>query len=313
MSVLVTGATGFLGRHLVPLLLERGDAVRALVREGTDAGWLQGLGVEVVRGELADRDALGRAVAGHSLVFHLAGVVSWEPRDLPLLRAANVDGTRNVVDALEPGARLVHVSSDAALGPVPSPAEPGDEDMPFPESARRLPYAATKRESEEIVLAAAAGGADAVVANPGFLIGPGDVYQVSTWPVRRYLDGTLRYHAPGGLSFVDARDVAAGLVGLAERGRAGERTILASPDGLLSHAAFFRRVGEVTGVRRLMLPLARPLAVALAPYVPWSVSRAVARAAVNWWFHTPAKAQRELGFTTRPLDETIADTAREYL
>jgi dihydroflavonol-4-reductase len=309
VDALVTGATGFLGRHLVPLLLDRGDEVRALVREGTDVGGLVGLGVEIVRGDLDDREALARAAAGRGLVFHLAGLVSWEPRDLPRLTAANVDGTRNVVAALEPGARLVHVSSDAALGPVRSSDRPGDEEMPFPAVAGRLPYSATKRAGEELVLSAAARGIDAVVANPGYLIGPGDVYGVSTWPLHRYLDGSLRYHVRGGLSFVDARDVAAGIVLLAERGRAGERTILASPDGLLSHAAFFRRVGEVTGVRRLLLPLPRPLAAALAPYVPWSVSRAVARAASHWWFHTAAKARRDLGFTTRPLDETIAATA----
>jgi nucleoside-diphosphate-sugar epimerase len=152
-----------------------------------------------------------------------------------------------------------------------------------------------------------------VVANPGFLIGPGDVHQVSTWSIRRYLEGTLRFHAPGGLSVVDARDVAAGLVALAALGRSGERYILTSREGNLSHAELFRRVGEATGVRRLMIGLPGPLALAVTTLVPWPVKPGEARAAVHWWFYSPAKAEAELGFATRPLDETLVATAAQYM
>lgn len=313
MDVLVTGATGFLGRHLLPLLLERGDAVRAFVRQETDDSDLRRLGVEVVRGDLQDVEALRVAARGRGVVYHVAGIVSHERSDLARLRAVNVEGTRNVVGAVEPGARLVHVSSYSAVGWATSPDRPADESAAFPPEASRLPYAATKRESELLVLEAAAGGLDAVVASPGFLIGPGDVYEISTWPVKRYLDGSLRYHVRGGLSFVDARDVAAGLVGLAERGRAGERYVLASGEGNLSYGAFFRRVGEVTDVRRLMLLIPRKVAVLTAPFAPWSVTRDEARAAAHWWFASSAKAEAELGYRTRPLDETIAETAAQYI
>jgi len=313
MQALVTGATGFLGRNLVPLLLGQGDEVRALVRRETDDAELRGLGVEVVRGDLGDVEALRAAARGCGVVYHSAGLVSHERKDLARLRSANVEGTRNVLGALEPGARLVHVSSYSAVGWAPRPDGPVDETAAFPREAAKLPYAATKRESEQLVLDAAAGGLDAVVANPGFLIGPGDVYEISTWPVKRYLDGSLRYHVRGGLSFVDARDVAAGLVELAARGRAGERYILASDVGNLSYGAFFRRVGEVTGVRRVLLLQPRRLAVAAAPYVPWSVTRDEARAASHWWFATSAKAEAELGYRTRPLEETIAETVARYL
>jgi len=309
VTTLVTGATGFLGRHLLPLLLERGERVRALVREGTDDADLRRLGVEVTRGDIRDAEALRAAARGCGVVYHVAGIVSHERRDLPKLRAVNVEGTRNVLAAVEPGVRLVHVSSYSAVGWTTRPDRPVDETAPFPPEAERLPYAATKHESELLVLAAAAAGLDAVVASPGFLIGPGDVYEISTWPVRRYLAGSLRYHLRGGLSFVDARDVAAGLVALADRGRTGERYILANDAGNLSYGAFFRRVGEVTGVRRLLLLQPRWLAIAAAPYVPWSVTRDEARAASHWWFASSAKAEAELGYRTRPLEDTIAETA----
>lgn len=101
---------------------------------------------------------------------------------------------------------------------------------------------------------------------------------------------------------VDARDVAAGLVTLAARGRAGERYILTSREGNVSHAEFFRRLREVTGVRRRMVRLPRPLAVALTTLAPWPVKPGEARAAAHWWFYTPAKAEAELGFRVRPLE-----------
>jgi dihydroflavonol-4-reductase len=312
VQVLVTGATGFLGRHLAAALVGRGDDVRAFVRPETDAVALERVGVEIVRGALADPDALARAAAGSALVFHAVGLVSYERGDLPRLREANVESVQRVLAAVEPGVRLVHVSSAAAVGPSGSPDRLADEAQPFPEVARRNPYSVTKRVAEELVLGAAADGLDAVVANPTIVLGPGDVYGSSTWPVRRYLQGVLRFHTRGGASFVDVRDVAAGLLALADRGRRGERYLLTSREGNLAWNAFFRRVADATGVRRLMLPLPPPVLRGAIRIVPWPVKPGQARTATEWWFFDPAKAEREVGFTTRPLAETIADTAADY-
>ena len=308
MNALVTGATGFLGRHLVSALVERGDDVRAYVRPATDASVLEALGVEIVRGTFEEPDALGHAAAGRELVFHAAGLVSYEWGDLARLRQANVESVRRVLAAIEPGARFVHVSSAGAVGPSGAPDRLADETQPFPEAARRNPYSVTKREAEDIVLAATAGGLDAVVANPTILLGPGDVYGSSTWPVRRYLEGVLRFHTRGGASFVDVRDTAAGLVALAERGRRGERYLLTNREGNLAWSEFFRRVGEATGVRRVMLPLPPAALRAAVRVVPWPVKPGQARTATEWWLFDPGKAERELGFTTRALAETIAAT-----
>ncbi len=312
MRALVTGATGFLGRHLVETLVERGDEVRALSRRASDTTELAALGVEVVRGELFDADATRRAADGCGVVFHVAGIVSHERRRLAELRRVNVDAVRAVLDAVDPEARFVHVSSVAAVGPAPAPSRPADERQEFPAAAAALPYAATKRAGERVVLDSVERGRDAVIANPGFLLGPGDRNRISTWHVGRYLDGTLRIHIPGGVSNVDARDVAAGLAAVAERGRAGERYILTSREGNLSHRDLFRRVASVTGVRRRMLALPPRVALLGATLLPWPVKPGEVRAAAYWWFHDPAKAERELGFSTRPLDETIADTAAQY-
>lgn len=308
MTTLVTGASGFLGRHLVAALLERGDEVRALVREGTDAGPLEAQGVRVVRGDLVDRLAVHRAAAGCERVFHLAGLVAHGRSRLDELRAVNVEGTRNLLAEVEPTARVVHVSSVAAVGPAPSPDRPADERQAFPHAAQRLPYAATKHAAEELALSAAAAGADVVVANPGFLLGPGDVHRVSTWPVAAYLAGTLRFTTRGGLCFVDARDVAAGLVALAERGRPGERTILAGAAGNRSWHDFFACVAAVSGIHRQTVSLPAWLAIAGAGLVRKPVSTGEVRAAAHWWFYDGTKSEREFGFHARPLEETIADT-----
>lgn len=308
MTTLVTGATGFLGRHLVALLAEQGVRMRALVRAGTDPGPLRGRGVEIVRGDIGDDGAVRTAAAGCERVFHLAGVVSHRRRDLPLLHAANVDGTQRLLAALEPGARVVHVSSVAAVGPVLSPEQRADEGHVFPAAATWLPYARTKRAGELAALEAARTGVDVVVANPGFLLGPGDVHRVSTWPLFAYLAGRLRFTTGGGLSFADARDVAQGLVALADRGRAGERTILATEAGNLSWDAFFALVAEVSGVRRRSVRLPASVAVRAAAAAPWIVDADEVRAASHWWFYDGSKAERELGFRARPLAETVADT-----
>jgi dihydroflavonol-4-reductase len=286
--------------------------VRALVRAGGDARALTALGVRVVTGDICDPVAVRAAAADCSLVFHLAGVVSHRRRDLPLLRRVNVGGTRVVLASAEPAARIVHVSSLAAVGPAAAPDRPADEQHPFPPEAAALPYAATKHEAEVVAQTAAAGGTDVVIANPSFLLGPGDVHRVSTWPVSAYIAGRLRFTVPGGLSFVDARDVAAGLLALAARGRAGERTILGRRDGNVDWDAFFAAVSRAAGVRRAQVRLPARAAVAAATLAPWLVAPDEVRAARHWWFCEPRKAERELAFEARPLAETVEDTIADH-
>jgi dihydroflavonol-4-reductase len=130
--------------------------------------------------------------------------------------------------------------------------------------------------------------------------------------VSAYLAGRLRFTTSGGLCFVDARDVACGLVALADRGRPGERTILAGEGGNLSWHDFFARVAEVAGVHRRTVWLPRAAARGAARLAPRLVPPDDVRAAAHWWFVSAAKAERELGFSTRPIDETLADTVADH-
>jgi dihydroflavonol-4-reductase len=178
-------------------------------------------------------------------------------------------------------------------------------------------YARSKAAGEQEALKAAAAGLDVVITNPGFVIGPGDVHRVSSWPVEEYLRGRLRFTVDGGLSYVDARDVVAGHLQAEERGVAGERYILTNDEGNLSHRDFFARVGSVTGK-----PPPAPSPEGSGPPLLRAGTGASAAAAARyrragldsrWWFYTAAKARRDLGFETRPVDDTIRDTANWLL
>jgi len=323
MVTLVTGATGYLGVELVRALRAQDRQVRALARSDAGAARLDGLGAEVVRGDVTVPDSLGPAVAGVSRVFHLAGVVAHRAREDDRLRSVNVDGARNTLAACRTAGveRVVFVSSVAAVGPAATPAHPRDEGAWMIDGDDGRPdfrYARSKAAGEQLALEAAADGLDVVVANPGFAIGPGDVHRVSSWPVEEYLRGRLRFTIDGGLSYVDTRDIATGLLLTEERGRTGERYILTNDDGNLSHRDFFARVGSVTGKPRRQLHLPKDLARTLlragtALRLPLPLDTDELASSSRWWFYTAAKARRELGFETRPVDDTIRDTANWLL
>jgi dihydroflavonol-4-reductase len=311
MAVFVAGATGFLGGHVTRLLVERGEHVRAFVRSVEDDLPVRALGAHVITGNFEDPDSLRGAAAGCSVAYNCVGLVSYERRELDLLRDANVDAVRRVLAALDPDARLVHVSSLAAVGPAPSPTVPVTEDHPLPHEALAIPYCATKREGERVALEAVASGRDVVIANPSIAFGPGDSRRSSTWPVPAYLSGRLRAYVDGGSAHVDVRDVAVGLVALADRGRTGERYILTAPDANLSWRDLFRLIGDVTGVRRTMVRVPGSLAEAGANVLRWPEKPGRVHAARLFWFASPAKAERELGFAPRPFAETVAATASD--
>ena len=313
--VLVTGATGFMGRHLVARLLEDGRAVRVLERRPSDA--FDGLAVERVTGDVTQPETLAAACAGAESVFNLAGVLSYDAKDEARLQAVNVDGLQNLLAAARQAGsgRVVQVSSTAAVGYTDDPARPQNEDSAFPEGAWRNRYARSKRLGEELVERAVAEGQDIVVACPGFLLGPGDVNRINTFVVEEYLRGVLRTTVTGGISSVDVRDVAEGLLAAERQGVSGRRYIFTSDDGNLSHAEFFALAGEADGKRRRTVNLPASLLVAGARFgralrLPLPLSPEEVEAACHWWYSTPARAKDELGFRPRPVREAMEATVK---
>ena len=176
---LVTGASGFIGAHVVAVLADRGARVRAFAR---DLPRIEALpdDVEFVHGDVLDADAVRQAMHGCDVVFHLAALYSYARRDAAQMHAVNVRGTRNVLDAALRGRRrrIVFTSSCATCGPIPGTSAT-ERDLPPPRELN-IPYKRTKLEAERLTLEAAREGADAIVVNPTVPVGPGDLRPTPT-------------------------------------------------------------------------------------------------------------------------------------
>lgn len=211
MDVLITGGNGFLGRHLIAALLDRGASIRVLALPTEDTGWLRRRGVAVYRGDVRWPDSLAAPMSGVSAVLHLAGMMGvWRP--LQDYRDVNVGGTRNVCRAALAGGvnRIVHVSSWTVYGM--DLGRPAREDFllrPFQE-----PYAITKAEGDLAVQRMiAADQLPAVIIRPGTFFGPGDRLHFGRIADRlRAGKGIIVGHGDNALPFVYVTDVVRGLL-----------------------------------------------------------------------------------------------------
>lgn len=310
--ILVTGATGLLGNNVLRLLLDRGERVRVLVREGCDPRPLDGLDVEIVRGDVREPSRVRAAAEGVTTIIHCAAWMHLTWQRMDEARDVNSRGTRHVAEAAhEVGARLIHVSSIDALAPG-LPNCPADEDTP----GEKIPcnYVVTKREAEREVLERVSDGLDAVIVNPGYLIGPWDWKPSSG---RMLLEIAQRF-APvsprGGISICDPRDVAAGILSAVERGQRGRRYIMAGEN--MTYFEAWRRFAALNGRRGPLKPMSR-----LAGWIAGSVGDLRDRFATGdsvfnsaaiglgniFHYYTSQRAASELGYACRPADESIRD------
>jgi dihydroflavonol-4-reductase len=315
---LVTGATGFLGSHLVPRLVARGDDVRATVRptsrpDALDA--LAGLGVETVRADVRDRRAVRRTMHGVERLFHLAGSTN-----LRLSREAafalNVEGTRIVLEeALRAGVeRVVYTSSVAAVGPA-APGTTADERNVWAAGRYRIPYVDSKYEAEVAALRLAARGLPVVIVNPAHVLGAGDPGRSSTTIVRRFLRRQIPAYVDGTLNVVGVEDVADGHLRADEAGEVGERYILGNRNFTLDR--LLADLGRLSGVDPPALKLPAWLALALAeparrvPGLQLPSPTEIRAASLNWAFSN-AKARRELGWRPGPHEDCLVETIEWY-
>ena len=248
MLAFVTGGTGFVGSNLVAALIDRGIGVRVLRRPTSSLAGLDGLAFETCVGDVLDSvDTLAAAMAGCTWVFHTAAISAyWRYRGQNRLYRTNVEGTRNVLAAaLRAGVeRFVLTSSIAALG-VPAPGRTLTEADHFNLPPRRFPYGYSKHLAECELRRAVAAGLPAVAVNPSVVIGPRDVNRTESAMFVQAARGRLRVAAPGGTNFVAVGDVVQGHIAAAERGRVGERYILAGEN--LSFRDAFTTVCDIAG------------------------------------------------------------------
>ena len=318
MLALVTGGGGRLGNVLVRRLVEDGQKVRVL-EPGTLPESLAGLDIEFMSGSVLDTGDVAQAADGVDVVYHLAAKIDLSPKKDPMMFTINVDGTRNVVDAcLSRGLRLVHTSSHHALVREPLD-QPLTEDRPLALN-EKCEYHRSKAIGETIVLDACKRGLDAVIVNPGSMIGPHDYEpsMIGAVLIDLYF-GRIPVLLEMLSDYVDVRDVADGMIAAAEKGRVGERYFLTGD--VIPVMQMVSLYAELTGAKvpTRALPLwvgwvLLPFALAgsaLTKNEPF-ITADMLRASVSNDEVSHDKAHRELGYTLRTLRESLADAVGWY-
>lgn len=321
MKTLVTGATGFIGSAVVRRLIESNREVRCYVEPGAPRTNLEGLDVEIVEGDINDRDAVGRALGGVDRLFHLAGIYKlWLP-DIRRIYEVNVEGTKTVMfAAMKAGVeRVVHTSSIAAVG-HPASGDLSDESCAFDLWKEANDYILSKWLSERDALRFAREGLPVVVVNPAFPFGEGDIGPTPTGQiVVDVLAGRAPGFVDGGINVVDVDDVAAGHVLAEQKGRVGERYILGNHN--VTYEDFYRLITDVAGlppIRRKLntrmlwgLGWASERVARVTGKAPLITYRAARYATRKVWFDC-RKAHEELGMPQTPLQETMEKAVRWF-
>ncbi|WPB80546.1 NAD-dependent epimerase/dehydratase family protein [Archangium violaceum] len=320
MKTLLTGATGLIGANLAHLLCEHGEPPRLLVRERSDRRGLRGLRYDEVLGDVLDADSLRGALKGVNQVYHVAGIVRFDPFTREDVSHTNVQGTKNVLGvALAAGVRrVVVVSSVAAVGHG-TLAEPATEDSAY-NYAGDNPYHESKREAERLALEASGRGLEVLAGNPSFVLGPYDVRPSTGELLLLAAKGLGVAYPSGGINVVNAQDVARGLKLIMEKGRPGERYILGGEN--LTYRELLTLCAEEAGVPPPRIPLPDGVVQAvgrlgdvvgrLSPDLFKYVNTAFLQALPLPAYQSSAKAMRELGYQPRPVRLGIREALRWF-
>ncbi|HMK41053.1 MAG TPA: hopanoid-associated sugar epimerase [Methyloceanibacter sp.] len=312
----VTGATGFVGSAVVRALLAAGFGVRALARRQSGKANLDGLGVELVEGDMRESAAVCAGVEGTRYVFHVAADYRlWAPNPDEILRA-NVEGTRVVMEAAAAAGveRIVYTSSVATLKPRDD-GEPAGETRPLTESEAIGAYKKSKVAAERLVEAMVKDGLPAVIVNPSAPIGPRDRRPTPTGRlIVEAASGRIPAFVDTGLNVVHVDDVATGHLLALSKGRVGERYILGGENMTL--AELLARIARLTGRTPPRISLPRwpiyPIAFAaeamarLTKREPFVTVDGL-RLSEYLMYFTSAKAERELGYKPRAAEVAIRD------
>jgi nucleoside-diphosphate-sugar epimerase len=322
LKVLITGATGFVGSHVVDVLLERGHQVFFIARSTSNMRWLDGKGVTRVEGSLFDVESLHQAVSGMDALIHVAGLTA--AKNEAEFRRGNLDATQNLIDAVRaynPGIkRFVHISSLTVCGPASSVEFPTTEDQ---QELRPLTaYGRTKRMAEDAVRDAT--DIPWTIVRPPAVYGPRDSAILSFFQAVNKGLATLIGFGESRVSLVHARDLARGIVLAMEQPVAIKQTYFITSDDVYS----WPEIVEVTKValgKRFVLPIRLPhiLVLAIAGTVGFFGKLSGKPPVLDYekgldliqpfWICSSQKARIELGYSQQiSLQDGIRETVQWY-
>jgi dihydroflavonol-4-reductase len=313
----VTGATGFIGSHVVRMLLLRGDRVRVLARNSSPKSDIEAFGCEIVIGDLKDSMSLLRCVRGCSRVYHVAADYRLWARNPQEIYDNNVGGTRNLLSACcEAGVeKVVYTSSVGTIG-MRKDGIPADEDTPVKLDDMIGHYKRSKFMAEQVAREFATSGLPVVIVNPTTPIGAGDIKPTPTGKIiLDFLRGRLPAYVETGLNLVAVEDVAEGHLLAETRGRVGERYILGGENWSLEE--ILDALAKICGRRapRFRIPWTVALmAGTLDNFVSGTLLRREpsiplegVRMARYKMYISGEKARKELGYSPRPAERALRE------
>lgn len=315
--ILVTGGTGFLGSTLIKLLIEQGQAVVATKRESSAIpDFLKSSSlIQWVNADVTDYFALADIFENISQVYHCAAKVSYQKEDAPELFSVNVEGTSHIVNlCLEHGARLVHVSSIAALGSSKN-NKPVNESDKWEFDPKMSNYSLSKYKSELEVWRGINEGLDAVIVNPSVIMGVG-AYKKGSGAIFELVNNGIKIFTSGSVGIVDVADVTNIMVKLMNSDITGERFILNSENisnkELLSRiAALINKKAPTIKANSFLLSLAWRAAKLMSKITGKKpvITEESARAASELLAYSNDKITSAINYTFKPLNITLQEIA----
>ena len=317
MATVVTGATGFIGSHITRKLVERGDRVKVLVRKTSNTKNIDSLDVEKIYGDVGDIDSLKAAFSGCDKLFHTAGFVSFKKSDHQKMLDINVRGASNVLSAaMDVGvSKVVFTSSVAAIG-IERDGSAVTESTQYDLYSEGIGYMNCKYLAEREAVSFSEKGLPVIITNPSVVLGTGDIYLSSSGSVLWFCKKRFPGYMDGTFNLVDVEDVANGHLLAEEKGKPGERYILANEN--VNVRSYFALLEEITGISapRIKIPyifaystaflLERVLGLGFPNYSTLDID-SIKLSKYNWHADN-SKAVSELGFTVTPIEQTIEKT-----